>query len=540
VPNTIFNELNKEFLTSNEQNFHYLLDKINYLHQQMPKGDFPKSKADFFNYEQSIQHFSIDQEGKTSEETLNVVANYFQGSIRPQSPYALFNMTPSPLFDTVAAATIAQLYNVNGLMDDFGGYTLLMEQKVARGIGRLAGFDQGYGISCNGGKLTLLYAIRAGIAKLSEQIKRSGNLKNIVVLTNESSHYCVEHVCSILGLGSDQCIRIPAKKDWQMDEQKLKKEIIQQTKQGKKIATIICCGGTTINFAHDDTEQVYQIVENTLNELNETYRPHLHLDSVIGWLWLAFSQQQYTFSTIEDVNERIQSIVKRQKGLHHFDSFGVDFHKNGLCPYSTSFFITASKETFNLLNDGLYKQSEKDFDYGNFRAYRYTIENSRAVTGIVSAFTSIERLGIEGLQEYLIQLQELRYLLKNKLDQQKQFKTINSYSLGWEVVFSIDFTNLKEITEATNDEIAQTFIMYCWNKCLNGEVFPLMSYVPAYRIHAQAKQEVAFLLYPINLESTTVVSQIVEKITQALSDFEQGVQTNSIQIEKRTIEKPIR
>lgn len=540
MTNTIFNDLNKEFLSSDEHNFHYFLDKINYLHQQMPKGDFPKSKADFFNYEQAIKQFSLHQEGKTSEETLQEVANYFQGSIRPQSPYALFNMTPPPLFDAVAAATIAQLYNVNGLMDDFGGHTLLMEQKVARGIGRLAGFDHAYGISCNGGKLTLLYAIRAGIAKLSDQMKRTGNLKDIVVLTNESSHYCVEHVCSILGLGSDQCIRIPAKKDWQMDEQKLKKEIIEQTKQGKKIATIICCGGTTINFAHDHTEKVYQTVEKTLEELHETYRPHMHLDSVIGWLWLAFNQQQNIFSTIEEVNERIQLIAKRQKGLHYFDSFGVDFHKNGLCPYSTSFFITASKDTFNLLNDGHYQQTEKDFDYGNFRAYRYTIENSRAVTGIVSAFTCMERLGINGLQEYLIKLHELKHLLKRSLDQQKRFKTINTYSLGWEIVFSIDFTNLIAITGATNEEIAQTFIMYCWNKCLNGEIFPLISFVPTYRVHAQAKKEDAFLLYPINLESATVVPQIVEKLLHSLSDFEQGIKTGFIQIEKQTIEKPIR
>lgn len=211
-------ELEKEFLKSNESNFDVLLQKISAIHEHLNNKDLnPKFKVNTFSYNEILDEVAIPEKGSSSEEVFENLSELFEGSIRTQSPYSLFNMVPSPLIDTVAASIITQLYNTNSLMDSFGGKVLLFEQKIARMLGRLAGWNDAHGVACNGGKLTLLYAVKSAISKIDPDSRNKGIDKNLVVLTNESSHYCVEHVCSILGLGSDNCIRIKSEDGWKMN-----------------------------------------------------------------------------------------------------------------------------------------------------------------------------------------------------------------------------------------------------------------------------------------------------------------------------------
>ncbi|MGK9310561.1 pyridoxal phosphate-dependent decarboxylase family protein [Melissococcus plutonius] len=533
---------NTEFLTATEDNFNCLLDKLKILQAENKKSMAPKLPIKNFNYLEELAEFKYSYTGKDSEETLKIVGELFQGAIRPHSPYSLFNMVPTPLLDAVAASMMTQVYNVNSLMDDFGGQSLLIEQKVARGIGSLIGWHHSVGISCNGGKLTLFYAIKLALAKMKPDSNKKGLSSDLVILTNESSHYCVEHVCSLLGLGSEQCIRIDSQKNWEMDYTKLKIEVKNQTKKGKKIAAVICCGGTTINFAHDDTEKVYQIVTDTLKELHETYRPYFHLDSVIGWLWFCFHKQQIVnWEMIEPtIEKKIKEIVHRQDGLVHFDSCSVDFHKNGLCPYSTSFFISKSSDSFTLLNDGNYQYTSDDYQYGQFRAYRYTVENSRPATGIAAAYAAVTRLGISGFQNYLIELQKMHDLFVAEMSKYSKFTVINKYSLGWEIVFLIDFASIVAQTTHERSEITQEFINYLWQKCNQGETLPFISFTPAYKIHSGAKKQMAFLLYPMNLTSKLNVVDILDRLDQVVDEFEAAVITKSYSFHKTVLEKPIR
>lgn len=536
-----FFKLEDEFLNANEDNFDLFLNKLSEIQGNKNKSQSPKVPIIDFNYDAELSKFALAFDGEDSEKVLDNFQAVFNGSIRPHSTYSLFNMVPTPLLDAVAATTLTQLYNVNSLMDDFGGQLLLTEQQISRGVGKLVGWNEAVGISCNGGKLTLLYAIKLAIAKLVPNSNKKGVPSNLVVLTNESSHYCVEHVCSILGIGSEQCVRVPAQKDWQMDYQQLEEIVTLQVSKGKQIAAVICCGGTTINFAHDDIDKAYTVVTKTLEVLGEKYVPHFHLDSVIGWLWFNFKIAGSNLETTEkSIQSKINQVVQRQAGLSKFDSFGVDFHKNGLCPYSTSFFITKSKEAFTALNDGNYEYSDEDYQYGKFRAYRYTIENSRPAMGISAAYITLKRLGISGFQNYLIELHEMSLHFKNEMKKEDKLTVINDYSLGWELVFLIDFHILIEETKHNEGIIAQGFINYCWNKCNQGEMVPLISFVPAYKVHAESVEQVAYLLYPINLASRNEATEIIDSLKGVIADFEQDVLTGNYEFSEKAIEKPIR
>ncbi|GAA0105879.1 hypothetical protein UT300013_25030 [Paraclostridium sordellii] len=538
-------ELEKEFLKSNESNFNVLLQKISAIHEHLNNKDLnPKFKVNTFSYNEILDEVAIPEKGSSSEEVFENLSELFEGSIRTQSPYSLFNMVPSPLIDTVAASTITQLYNTNSLMDSFGGKVLLFEQKIARMLGRLAGWNDAHGVACNGGKLTLLYAVKSAISKIDPDSRNKGIDKNLVVLTNESSHYCVEHVCSILGLGSDNCIRIKSEDGWKMNIKNLLETIEEQHKNGKKVAAIICAGGTTINFACDDTVSVYKNVKELFENSNQDYFPYFHLDSVIGWLWMNFigvseSELNKKISN-EKIKNKIMEVVKRIEGVSNFDSFGVDMHKNGLCPYSTSMFISKTDDNFDYLNDGKYSYGEDDYEFGNFRAYRYTFENSRPATGIVNSWIAMNRLGRTGFQDYLIKLKSISEELKTKLEESEKISILNK-SLGWEIVFDIDFNRIEKNYNGSYESIAKAFMQYCWDEVNAGKVVPLISIVPEYKIYPGDINHTAFLIFPMSMYlDSEIISDIVIKLNETIDEFETKVLSREISIGQVDFEKPIR
>lgn len=538
-------ELEKEFLKSNESNFDVLLQKISAIHEHLNNKDLnPKFKVNTFSYNEILDEVAIPEKGACSEEVFENLAELFEGSIRTQSPYSLFNMVPSPLIDTVAASTITQLYNTNSLMDSFGGKVLLFEQKIARMLGKLAGWNDAHGVACNGGKLTLLYAVKSAISKIDPDSRNKGIDKNLVVLTNESSHYCVEHVCSILGLGSDNCIRIKSEDGWKMNIKNLLETIEEQHKNGKKVAAIICAGGTTINFACDDTVSVYKNVKELFENSNQDYFPYFHLDSVIGWLWMNFigvSESELNEKIPnEKIRNKIMEVVKRIEGVSNFDSFGVDMHKNGLCPYSTSMFISKTDDNFDYLNDGKYSYGEDDYEFGNFRAYRYTFENSRPATGIVNSWIAMNRLGRTGFQDYLIKLKDISEELKTKLEESEKISILNK-SLGWEIVFDIDFNRIEKKYNGSYESIAKAFMQYCWDEVNAGKVVPLISIVPEYKIYPGDINHTAFLIFPMSMYlDSEIISDIVIKLNETIDEFETKVLSGDISIGQVDFEKPIR
>ncbi|MCH1964950.1 pyridoxal phosphate-dependent decarboxylase family protein [Paraclostridium sordellii] len=538
-------ELEKEFLKSNESNFDVLLQKISAIHEHLNNKDLnPKFKVNTFSYNEILDEVAIPEKGASSEEVFENLAELFEGSIRTQSPYSLFNMVPSPLIDTVAASTITQLYNTNSLMDSFGGKVLLFEQKIARMLGKLAGWNDAHGVACNGGKLTLLYAVKSAISKIDPDSRNKGIDKNLVVLTNESSHYCVEHVCSILGLGSDNCIRIKSEDSWKMNIKNLLETIEEQHKNGKKVAAIICAGGTTINFACDDTVSVYKNVKELFENSNQNYFPYFHLDSVIGWLWMNFigvSESELNEKIPnKKIRNKIMEVVKRIEGVSNFDSFGVDMHKNGLCPYSTSMFISKTDDNFDYLNDGKYSYGEDDYEFGNFRAYRYTFENSRPATGIVNSWIAMNRLGRTGFQDYLIKLKDISEELKTKLEESEKISILNK-SLGWEIVFDIDFNRIEKKYNGSYESIAKAFMQYCWDEVNAGKVVPLISIVPEYKIYPGDINHTAFLIFPMSMYlDSEIISDIVIKLNETIDEFETKVLSGDISIGQVDFEKPIR
>lgn len=502
----------------------------------------PKYPASAFAYLEELDRPETE-DVVTEVALLDEVARYFSGAIRPQSAHFLFNMVPEPSVEATAAAWLATAYNANSLMDAFGGEALLAEQRVARRIGRWAGWSQAMGVACNGGKLTIMYAIRSALSRIAPTSLRKGLPDDLVILCSEGSHYCVEHAASLLGLGADNCLRVAANNEGRMCANALQNTLDEQHARGRRIAAIICCGGTTINFNCEDTVEVRDIVENFVLRHGLTARPYLHLDSVIGWLYLSLRGTDEA-GLVEQVPQiesrlRIAKVLERLRGLERFDSLGVDFHKNGLCPYASSFFIARDRRFMDELGDGDYRYSERDFHYGQFRAYRYTFENSRPCQGILAAWVSLMQSGRKGYAAYLGTLHAARNSLQQAIIRHGLFRVLNQTSLGWEVVFGVPFAE-DLIAYSSEQALAVGFMQACWNRVDAGYDLPLFSIVPDYRINNAPDQvTTGFLLYPMRQRSDREWDETVELIAAQFHLFQDEFRRQP-QASWAAFEKPIR
>ena len=503
----------------------------------------PKFPAIPFNYLEALS--DISDEPLTDDDVLKETARFFRGAIRPESDHSLFNMVPKPTPQATAAACLVNHYNVNSLMDAFGGESLLVEQQVVRTIGSWAGWHEAMGIACNGGKLTLFYGIKSAISRVAPEAIRSGVPDDLVILCSEGAHYCVEHAASLAGLGSANCWRVASDHTGQMQPEVLKQQLAKAHNNGKRVAAVVCCGGTTINFNCEDTAAVNTIVNGFVSDYQLNYRPYLHFDSVIGWLY--FSLLNLSPEALAKkiphprTRQRLTEVLRRFAGLEGFDSFGVDFHKNGLCPYASSFFVSKDRRFMDELGDGSYQYSDRDFQFGQFRAYRYTIENSRPAQGILSSWINLKTLGRAGLTDYLLALYQAREGLCQAFQRQSRFKVINDDCLGWEVVFEMPFAEDIVAGADSRQSVAMAFISDCWQLTTAGYDTPLFSIVPDYRINNHPDQlTTAFLLYPMKPLSDHQWDSILATISQQLDTFEARLRQQPGQHLRSDIDKPIR
>lgn len=484
---------------------------------------FAKFPARDFNYLEELNSIAADLPA-SEEELLDEIAGFFRGAQRPDSHYCLFNMNVLPTVDATAAASLALMRNVNGLMDMFSGESLLVEQKVARTIGSWASWDQAMGIACNGGKITMQYALRAAISRAQPESIQRGIEGRLVVLCSAGAHYSVEHVAASVGIGADNCIRVPLDATGGMDRQELVAAMEKAHREGAAIAAVICCGGTIVDFCCDDTVEVWRIVHG-FAQAHSLRTPYLHFDSVIGWLYLAFqgiSEEEWSELGVDrELRDRIGEVARRYSGLARFDSLGVDFHKTGLCPYTSSFFIAPDHRFMDELGTGDYHYGDRDFEFGNFRAYRYTFENSRPTQGILSAWVNLMGLGRRGLREYLVGLHRGRQDLERAIERHGQFTVLNRSNLGWEVLFEIPIGGAGPEEE---DRLAIAFMERCWRRVREGYELPLFSIVPEYHVeHDATRSRVAFLLYPMGEQPPAWWDRMVASISVELGAFREDL-----------------
>ncbi|MBI2558955.1 hypothetical protein HYW20_06560 [Candidatus Woesearchaeota archaeon] len=387
------------------------------------KGTLPIEK---FDYQSAVEREPI---ADSIDFSLEELADVFDGAVRWHSPLVMYNVTPPPLLSAVSTAALTQLYNSNIAWDIAAGKVPLIEQKIIRYFAERFGWDwkDAGGSFVFGGKGTNLYGIKTAVNSIADT--SNGMPHDIVVFSTKACHPSHIQDCEWLGIGKNKCVRIDSFSDGTINLEDFATQFRNYSKNSR-IACIMISGGTTMDVVVDHIDEVIGLRDRLVQETGLSYTPKVHVDSVLGWAWSFFKDYDFENNPLNidgGALKDVRQISDRLAKLTLADTLGIDFHKTGFAPYSSSLFLIKDKKR-------LYGATEIS-EYGKHTPFKYTIENSRAATGVMSAYVSLRLLRPEGFRVLFGHLTEMKRDLQSRLEESGQFEIINSQSLGTSVVF---------------------------------------------------------------------------------------------------------
>lgn len=180
-----------------------------------------------------------------------------------------------------------------------------MEKVVIDCLAEKFGYNKGAtGFVVSGGSMGNLTALVT--ARTSSGIEEQ-NYYRLAIMVSEEAHYSVERAAKIMGIRSDNIIKIPVGNDFGIRSELLERTYQQAVSEGKIVFCVVGCACTTSVGAFDNLEAIA--------DFSERHQLWFHVDGVHGGA-VIFS-------------EKYKHLIK---GIERSDSLIVDFHKMMMTP----------------------------------------------------------------------------------------------------------------------------------------------------------------------------------------------------------------
>ena len=500
----------------------------------------PFFKGDYkLNYKDYLQNCELNYDPMTPEETFNYISPLYQNVPNWLNPGTMINVIPPVNIVSMASVSFLGLYNANFAQDTYAGLLITSELEVTKYISDLVGWDwtQSHGVFTFGGKGTNLYATKIALNKTNPNITKEGCGKGqYFMITSSTAHPCHYQVCDWLGIGTDNCIEAPCDKNEKIIIKETEKIICGNIEKGKIFLGFNLNGGSTNELTVDPIKDVYEMNLKIVKKYNLKYHPHIHIDSVLGWVSLFFSSYDYKNNPLK-INKKhlnkIKSLNRKVQEIKYADSIGVDFHKTGFCPYISSVFIVKNRKDYYKLNPEKGVPLE-DLHYGNFNPYETTLELTRAGTGAIAALTCLKSLGIKGFQKIISSIFSSTEYFRETLNTNKNVCVINNNTEGFATLFIIkpkkyiemSLSDLLKLPEKEIDYIKNYNINYgkfVLEKSKNGEISFTYTSSRSYTIPGTNIKLGALKAYPMSVflnhkETIRITNEIFLNIEEYMND----------------------
>ena len=443
-------------------------------------------KGEIGLYKQFLDAESLPVNSECPKEVIKQLSKYFQRAVQWEKAETMINITPPANLVGIASSAYASLFNPNFAQDEVSGYLLATELVVTKFLSELVGWDvkKAGGVFTFGGKGISLYAGKIGLVKAIPNVRRLGvGNSQTIIITSEKAHPCNFEICDWLGIGSDFCLSLPTVANGQIDLKMLQATLREKLKNGVRIGCIIINGGTTNEVIIDPIKKIVEIRDNLVSEFQLDYVPHVHVDSVIGWIWLVYKYYDFKKNRLgmsQTEIAKMSAMRDKISELKYADSFGVDFHKTGFCPYISSCIMVNNKADLHALGG----KSAYDIDslkHGEYAPFEWTLELSRGSCGPISAYIAFKLFGLEGFQELIYNIFSNGEYIRKLLTAKTDFEVINNETEGFATLFVIlpqtktlrynDYTKLANEAEVkTLLDYNQQFFLFLSKKYETGEI----------------------------------------------------------------------
>lgn len=206
------------------------------------------------------------------------------------------SMPLAGLFDAIGSITnqVMAIY-------EMGPWATAVERAMIARLGQQIGYSPGTftGIITHGGSLANLTALLTARNVALQNCWQQGVPTDVrpVLLVQEDAHYCVVRSAGILGLGTDQVIKIPVDGQRKMDVSQLDRVLSELATQSRPVIAVAAAACATPIGAFDRLNEVADVCEK--------HRVWLHVDAAHGGSALWSDQHRHLLAGMD----RADSVV---------------------------------------------------------------------------------------------------------------------------------------------------------------------------------------------------------------------------------------
>lgn len=418
--------------------------------------------VDVYDY---LKNRTLNTEPMEPEAVFDYMMYYFNNLPDWSNPGTMINVIPNVNLVSAAAAGIAELFNPNCAQDTYSGNLLLAELEVVKYMSDLIEWDwtESVGLFTFGGTATNMYATKLAFLNADPESAAKGAVRGkYFFITSEIGHPCHYQLCDWLGLGRDTCVEVACTEKGELDINKTADIVRNNLRAGKTFLGFNLTGGSTNEMYIDSVKEIYKLRESVVEEFSLDYKPMIHVDSVLGWVYLFFKNYNFTSNPqnyTSDTLNTLKSLYHKVAQFSYADTIGIDFHKTGFCPYVTSLFLVKNKSQYFKLNP-TQTHDIRTMGYGDYNPFYTSLEYSRSAKGPIAALSCLKSLGSSAFCELIGDLTDAALCFRKYLGNDSRICIIDPETEGFATIFSLIPPNLQiesvsDIKLLSEEELAQ-------------------------------------------------------------------------------------
>ncbi len=362
-----------------------------------------------------------------------------------EDPSAVENVACMPSDAAIYGSFMALVASPNLVHREYCRMSDNLENAVIKMMSTLAKYDpnKSAGIFTQGGTFCNLYGYLLGIRKNLPSVQYHGmeSSSDFRIINSQGGHYSNITNLSLLGVSiKEKTIRIKVEENNDIDLKDLEYQLEACFRLHCIVPTIMLTAGTTDTFGVDRIKPVYDIRERLCKKYELHYKPHIHVDSAVGWTLLFFLDYDFKGNPL-DINPQtlagIELNVKRFSDMHYADSITIDFHKWGYVPYTSSLVIIKNKDDLKVMENepDNFQYFEKETQ--GHTHLQSTIECSRGAVGLYGAYSGLKFIGVQGYQTLIAHCLQNANYFRCQLLKKPNIIVLSSENQGPSVGFRI-------------------------------------------------------------------------------------------------------
>ena len=407
----------------------------------------PSKPGDIFN--------QLPDDPPVKPESFNALMKDFEEIIMPgithwQSPnfFAYFPANTSP--PSILAEMIISTISAQCMIWETSPAATELEEKMMIWLRDLIRLPKNFeGVIQDTASTSTLAAILTAREKATDFLINDEGAVNSVTLRvycSDQAHSSVEKAVKISGIGRKNLVRIPVRKDFTIDVQKLREAVESDKKAGLRPCCVIATLGTTGTTAVDPLKAIGRICsENGI---------WLHVDAAMGGTALILPEYQWMLD-----------------GREYIDSFVFNPHKWMFTNFDCSAYFVKYPayliKTFEILPEYLKTRTR-----GKVNDYRdWGVPLGRRFRAL-KLWSVIRMYGVEGLQEKIRYHIKLARRLAEMIAQEHDFQILAPVTINV-VCFRYKPGGMKEeevnkLNEALNHKLNDSGKIYLTHTVVNG------------------------------------------------------------------------